>query len=152
MGKEQIRLLWSSGTWKRMCIWADEDHYSLGGWRVCGGGCSVKGGWLTVPGLLKAKCSPSSDSPDPLPLRCQEALGSTSHAGKEICLWYCWLAKRWQHMKRPWPHHFICPPANPLAKFCSFSPALYLLSSRLPCQKPIPHTRALEGSSCSVCI
>lgn len=61
MGKEQIRVLWSSGTWKRMCIWADRDHDSLG-----------RGGWLTVPGPLKASNSHSFllfpwPSPYPMP-------------------------------------------------------------------------------------
>lgn len=61
MGKEQIRVLWSSGTWKRMCIWAEQDHDSLG-----------RGGWLTVPGPLKVSNSCSflrfpRPSPSPMP-------------------------------------------------------------------------------------
>lgn len=66
MGKEQIRVLWSSGTWKRMCIWADRDHDSH--WR----GCNAKGGWLTVLGPLKASNIHSFlrfpwPSPSPMP-------------------------------------------------------------------------------------
>lgn len=148
MGKEQIRVLWSSGTWKRMCIWADHDHDSH--WR----GCNAKGGWLTIPGPLIAYNIHSFlrfpwPSPSPMPSgiwkhvtrRKKRSVYDTvglqsggniwkAHGRITLSVLQQTPSPNFAPSHRP----FICSPAG------------------LPCQKLIPHTGALEESSCSACI
>ncbi len=142
MGKEQIRVLWSSGTWKRMCIWAEQDHDSLG--RAVD--------WLSldlwkratvVPFLRFPRPSPSpmpngiwthvtrrKRDPSMAPLACEAVAAYEKAHG---CITLSVL------QRTPSPNRLLL--TGPLSAL-----------QRAACQKTDPSHQGPEWSSCSACI